>query len=137
MKEFCDTYNLKNLISEPTCFKNAQNPTLIDFILTNKPKSFHSSMCIETGISDFHKFIVSILNVEFTKLHPTKIKYRTYKNFNVNTFKEEIKTGLESSKMTEITYDSFKKYFMSTLNKHATTKEKLVWGNNAPFMNII
>ena len=37
MKEFCDTYNLKNLITEPTCFKNAQNPTLIDLILTNKP----------------------------------------------------------------------------------------------------
>ena len=42
MKEFCDTYNLKNLITEPTCFKNAQNPTLIDLILTNKPKSFHN-----------------------------------------------------------------------------------------------
>ena len=93
MKEFCDTYNLKNLISEPTCFKNAQNPTLINLILTNKPKSFHSSMCIETGISDFHKLIVSVLNVQFTKLHPNKIKYRTYKNFNLNTFKDELKTS--------------------------------------------
>ena len=37
--------------------------------------------------------------------------------------------------MTEITSDSFKKYFMSTLNKHAPIKEKLVKGNNAPFMN--
>ena len=50
LKEFCDNYNLKNLITEPTCFKNAQNPTLIDLILTNKPKCFQSSMCIETGI---------------------------------------------------------------------------------------
>ena len=74
MKEFCDTYNLKNLITEPTCFKNAQNPTLIDLILTNKPKSFHSSMCIETGISDFHKMTVCVLNVQFTKLCPAKIK---------------------------------------------------------------
>ena len=72
--------------------------------------------------------------MQFTKLHPTKIKYRTFKNFNLNTFKEELKTILESSKMTEITYDSFKKYFMSTL-KHAPIKEKLVRGNNAPFMN--
>ena len=52
MKDFCETYNFKNLITEPTCYKNAQNPSLIDLILTNKPKSFHSSMCIETGISD-------------------------------------------------------------------------------------
>ena len=31
IKEFYDTYNLKNLITEPTCFKNAQNRTLIDY----------------------------------------------------------------------------------------------------------
>ena len=80
MKEFCDTYNLKNLITEPICFKNAQNPTLIDLILTNNPKGFHSSMYIETGISDFHKMTVCVLNVQFTKLCPAKIKYRNYKN---------------------------------------------------------
>ena len=60
MKEFCETYNLKNLITEPTCFKNAQYPTLIDLFLTNKPTSFHSSMCIETGKSDFHKMTVCV-----------------------------------------------------------------------------
>ena len=66
MKEFCDTtYNLENLITERTCFKNAQNPTLIDLILTNKPKGFHSSMCIETGISDFHKTTVCVLYVQY------------------------------------------------------------------------
>ena len=35
MKEFCNTYNLKNLISKPTCFKNPLNPSSIDVILTN------------------------------------------------------------------------------------------------------
>ena len=55
MKYFCETYNLENLITDPTFDKNAHNPSLIDLILTNKPKGFHSSMCFETGISDFHK----------------------------------------------------------------------------------
>ena len=32
MKEFCNTYNLKNLISKPTCFKNPLNPSSIDVI---------------------------------------------------------------------------------------------------------
>ena len=32
MREFCDTYNLKNLVNELTCFKNPQNPIrLISF----------------------------------------------------------------------------------------------------------
>ena len=36
MKNFCDSYNLTNLIKEPTCFKSLQNPTSIDVILTNR-----------------------------------------------------------------------------------------------------
>ena len=34
LKNFCDLYNFKNLIKEPTCFKNPVNPTCIDFMLT-------------------------------------------------------------------------------------------------------
>ena len=32
MREFNDTYNLKNLITKPTYFKNSLNPRLIDLI---------------------------------------------------------------------------------------------------------
>ena len=39
MKEFCEAYNLKNLVEEPTCFKNLLNPTCIDLMLTNRPRS--------------------------------------------------------------------------------------------------
>ena len=33
---FCDTYDLKSLIIEPTCYKNPNKPSCIDLILTNK-----------------------------------------------------------------------------------------------------
>ena len=36
MIEFCETYNLRNLIEGPTCFKIPNNPSSIDLILTNK-----------------------------------------------------------------------------------------------------
>ena len=42
MIEFCETYCLQNLIKEPTCFKNPDNPSCIDVILTNKKVKFHS-----------------------------------------------------------------------------------------------
>ena len=51
MRDFCDTYNLQNLIKDPTCFKRVENPTTIDLILTNRYMSFHTSIAIETGIS--------------------------------------------------------------------------------------
>ena len=54
MKLFCTSYNLKNLVKKPACFKNIDNPSCIDLILTNKPLSFPNTMAIETGLSDFH-----------------------------------------------------------------------------------
>ena len=63
------------------------------------------------------------VNVQFTKLCPAKIKYRNYKNFNLNSFKAELKTNSEFSEKTEITYDRFKDTFMKSLNKHAHMKE--------------
>ena len=33
MTQFCDMYDLENLIKEPTCFKSTENPSSIDVIL--------------------------------------------------------------------------------------------------------
>ena len=46
------SYSLKSLIKKPTCFKNSDNATCIDLIVTNRQKN---STIIETGLTDFHK----------------------------------------------------------------------------------
>ena len=58
MKDFCDMYDLDNLIKEPTCYKNANNPSSIDVIVTNTKHIFHNSIALETGISDHHKWLL-------------------------------------------------------------------------------
>ena len=70
MEEFCETYNLKNLIEGPTCFKNPLNPSSIDLILTNKYRSFQNSITIETGLSDHHKMTISVMRQYFPKRGP-------------------------------------------------------------------
>ena len=135
INDFCDTYNLQNLINDPTCFKNSLNPTLIDMVLTNREKSFHNSCCIETGISDFHKMTITILKTFFRKLKPTKIKYRNYKNFDIESFKAELNQSLQTTDHVNMTYDEFKDVFMKSLDEYAPLKEKFIRGNNAPFMN--
>ena len=70
LKEFCNIYCLKSLINEPTCFKNINNPTCIDLILTNRPNHFQNSGTIETGISDFHKMTITVMKAKFKKLSP-------------------------------------------------------------------
>ena len=41
VKEFCSWNGLKNLINQPTCYKNSEKTTYIDLILTNQPTLFH------------------------------------------------------------------------------------------------
>ena len=135
LNEFCAMYNLKNLISEPTCYKNADNPTLIDMILTNRARSFQNSMTIETGLSDYHKMIYTVLKLDFKKKDPLLVNYRSYKNFDEQTFRTELKNGLQNLDHENMGYDEFKDTFMNVLNLHAPMKKKYVRGNNAPFMN--
>ena len=79
MSEFCSLYNLVSLIKVPTCFKNAENPSCIDLILTNKPHSFQNSTVLETGLSDFHKLTLTVLKTSFRKKPPQVIKYQNFK----------------------------------------------------------
>ena len=65
MKSFCKSYNLTSLIKHPTCFKTLKNQAALTLI--NKHRSFQSTCAIETGLSDFHRMIVSLPKMHFLK----------------------------------------------------------------------
>ena len=67
---FCETYKLPNLTKHPTCFNNPENPSCIDLLLTNKRQSSQTITVIETGLSDFHKMIVTVMKMHFPKMKP-------------------------------------------------------------------
>ena len=50
MKFFCENYGLKNLIRQPTCYKNPSNPACIDLILTNVSLSFQSTCVVDRAV---------------------------------------------------------------------------------------
>ena len=43
MLNFCESYNLKSLIKQPTCFKNPENSSCIGLFVINRPRSFCNS----------------------------------------------------------------------------------------------
>ena len=57
--EFLEDRELSNLVHFPTCFMSEANPSTIDLIITNKPKSFQNTTGVSTGISDFHKMVLT------------------------------------------------------------------------------
>ena len=75
MNVFCE---FKNLIKDATCYRNPENSSCIDLILTNNPNSFQNSEVIETGLSDFHNMTVTVIKITLEKLKPNIIYYRNY-----------------------------------------------------------
>ena len=55
MTLFCTLFKLKSIVEESTCYKNPENPSCIDLLLINYPRSFHNTYLCETVPSDFHK----------------------------------------------------------------------------------
>ena len=74
MTSFCSLFKLKSIVKEPTCYNNPENPSCIDLFLTN-------ACLYETGLSDFYKLVVTILQTSFEPVPPKIIKYRNYKHF--------------------------------------------------------
>ena len=91
LHSFLDQYNAINIVNEPTCFKNIQNPSCIDLFITNKRGSFQNTTAISTGLSDFHKMVVTVFKTKFEKQAPKIIHYRSYKNFNNDQFKSDLR----------------------------------------------
>ena len=137
MLSFCDTFDLTSLIKQPTCYKNPGNPSRIDLILTNKPFSFQNSCVVETGLSDFHRMILTVTKMTFEKLKPRVRNYRDYKHFNNERFRDDLMSEISTSHL-EFDKNSFDKFFnmcQSTLDQHAPRKQKYARGNHMPFMN--
>ena len=86
----CDTFGLISLKKDATCYKNSENPSSIDLILTNNPRSFKNSCVIETGLSDFYRMVVTVMKTSFDRLKSRIITYRDYKSFKNKIFREEL-----------------------------------------------
>ena len=104
LTDFCEMYTLKNLIIEPTCYKNPNNPSVIDIILTNRRSNFQDSKTMETGLSDHHKMVITVLKSEFKKKDHIKTLMRTYSGMNYHLhcliFSTKIQTMMISIKFT-------------------------------------
>ena len=98
LSEFLNAYNAKNIvkIKNKTCIESIENPSCFDLIITDKLGSLQHINVFETGISDHHKLVTTVMKAKFTKASPKYIHYRNYKNFNEQDFKLELRGRMEA-----------------------------------------
>ena len=132
ISSFMADHCLYSLINTPTCFKSPAG-RCIDLILTNKKLSFQKSQSFETGVSDHHHMIYTMLKSTFIHLPPKEITYRSYKNFSKEDFTTELRYNLEASQIGDFT--SLYTILTETLDNHAPFKKRFLRGNNKPHVN--
>ena len=87
------------------------------------------TLYIETGISDLHKMAITTMRVNYQRLQPIKVQYRSYQKFQEKLFLKDLKKqSFEKCKNIidkNEAYDHFKEIFVSVVNKHAPLKLNL------------
>ena len=131
---FCELSEVKGIINQSTCCKNPTNPSCIDLFLTNSINSFQKSTVVETGLSDFHRLIVSVIKSYSPKRTPDIVPYRKYTNFDMDKFIEEISFNLAKHNLQELTREAFISMFNTVFEKHAPLKKKYLRSGHSKFV---
>ena len=135
VQHFCNLYDLDHLIKTPTCYKNPENPLIINLFMTNSPKSFQNSCVFETGLSDFHHMTVTVLKTTFKKQGPKIITYRDYKDFSNELFRNTLIEKMGEKNESELSLSEFIEINNEIVDNLAPVKKRYIRSNQAPFMS--
>ena len=130
LDEFMSDHLAKNLVKEPTCYKNTDNPSCIDLFITNSYRSFQNTTTISTGLSDFHKMTITVLKTFYPKASPRVISYRT----PYTTTDLELALRHNLNNISEPSYETFEAAVMTSLNSVSTIKHRTLRDNEKPYV---
>ena len=130
METFLNQHNCKNIIKNKTCYKSLEG-SCIDLIITSRPSLQQFSQVFETGMSDHHSMIYTMLKSTYTRLEPKILRNRSYKDFYEECFLQDLQHGLSNNG----NYSDFNNEFKEILNHHAPIKQTKVRGNTKPHIN--
>ena len=89
LSNFLYQHDLYNLVQVGTCFKNSSKPTSTDLFLTTKNTHFPNTVAVCSGLSDFHKLVLTVLKTSFKNI--CEILCRDCKNFKPESFNEDLR----------------------------------------------
>ena len=136
VNEMCNIFHMKQLIKDPTrVTPNSQ--TLIDLIFVSNTMGNLDSGIHSVGLSD-HSLVYVILDIERTKHKSTVTKFRSFRKFNEDKFREDLCNcnwdDITNNQNIERAWEDFRKTFNNICNKHApfiSVRRKI---NGAPWI---
>ena len=138
LSEINDIFDMSCLLSNPTCFKGYQG-TLLDVFLTNRPKKLYKSTSVETGISDFHHIIITVMKGSNQKPSQKYLTSRSYKKNDETKFLHDLNNDLATVDITLSDYEKNCSTLSDNINNvidcHAPIKTRKIRNHSSPAMN--
>ena len=95
--------------------------------------SFQHTQTVLCGLSDFHKLVLTVLKITFSKNKPRELVYTNYKYFNSHNFNDEFKFHFSNENIDSCS--KFNQTFLDVLNKHTPLKKKRLRANHASYVS--
>ena len=138
LSNIAEVYGLDQLITEYTRITD-KSSTLIDLIFTNTPDRVVCSGVSHIGISD-HSLVYAYRKVSIvstTNKHTT-LRYRKFKNFNADHFRNDICqqdwSNIENYSDPNLMWAAWKQLFLECVNKHAPLHVKRARASKSPWI---
>ena len=119
METFLIKHKCKNIINNETCYKWEEG-SCIDLIITRRHSLHQFFHVFETGISDLpHLMVYTMLKSTYAKLEPKILRSLSCKDFNKESFLQDLQHGLNNVGSFAEINDEFK----TILNHYAPIKQ--------------
>ena len=88
---------------------------------------------VSTGLSDFHKLVLTVLKTSIVKNKPREIQSGNYKYFGSGKFNRDLKEEFLREYVDSCS--KFDDKFLKVLNRPAPLKKKMLRANHAPYVS--
>ena len=117
-----------------------QTSSLIDLVFVNNYQNISYKTVIPTGLNG-HDLIASVRKVNNVKYESETIRYRDYKNYDVNVINNELLNinwdGVYNSNSPNQSLNVMKSILKDTIDRHAPFVTKRIKGSQAPMTILI
>ena len=137
LKQLSSTYQFQQLINEPTRI-TLNSSTLIDVILINEPSRILKSGVVHIGLSD-HSLVYAVRKFSMPSKNTHKhVTTRSFKNFDANAFREDLKSAPWESLRNCATPDEmvevWSNMFLKIADAHAPMRTRRVRNKKSPWI---
>ena len=137
IKDVFTDNGFKQILNTPTCVTD-QTSSLIDLTFVNNNQNISYKTVIPTGLSD-HDLIACARKANNIKYESETIRYRDYKNYDVNVINNELLNinwdGVYNSNSLNQGLNVIKSILKDTIDRHAPFLTKRVKGKKSPWMS--